>query len=142
MDNPRIIKDSYNNSILHYTCINKNFVLFKVLIDYILDGNMLTELIDSKNQNDESIFSIACKNGCLEIVEYLLKLRKLKKVFNYDPLNCRDDEYSTPLHSAAKTNHLRILELLIENGANVNAKGEYKYTALLYASEKGHSEIV
>lgn len=141
MDNPRIIKDSYNNSILHYTCINKNFVLFKVLVDYILDGNMLMELIDSKNQNDESIFSIACKNGCLEIVEYLLKLRKLKKVFNYDPLNCRDDEYSTPLHSAAKTNHLRILELLIENGANVNLQDQFNKIPLHYSCEIGSFEI-
>ena len=95
------------------------------------------ELILSKNQKDETCFFIACKTGQYEIVEYLLEIRNSKLLCNYDPLNDRDETYSTPLHSTAKNNHLRILELLIENGADVNAKDKFNKTALHYSCEMG-----
>lgn len=60
---------------------------------------------------------------------------------NYDPLHDRDDEYSTPLHYAAKTNQVRILELLIENGADVNAQNKYDKIPLHYSCELGSFEI-
>ena len=67
-----VSKDSSNNTILHFACIHKNFEMFKMIVDDIIDGELPIELIDWKNQNNKSAFSIACKNGCLEIVEYFL----------------------------------------------------------------------
>lgn len=70
-----VSKDACNNTILHFACIHKNFEIFKIIVDDIIDGELPIELIDWKNQNNKSAFSIACKNGCLEIVEYFLSTK-------------------------------------------------------------------
>lgn len=67
-----VSKDASNNTILHFACIHRNFDMFKMIVNEIIDGELPIELIDWKNQNNKSAFSIACKNGCLEIVEYFL----------------------------------------------------------------------
>ncbi|CAF0731980.1 unnamed protein product [Brachionus calyciflorus] len=139
--NTTIFRDSSNNTILHYACIYQNFLIFKYLIDCIYDSKIPSELIEWRNQFGESVFSIACKNGCFEIVEYLLLIRKQKLFIDYDPLNDRDDEYSTPLHSAAKTNHMRILEILVENDADVNVQDKFDKIPLHYSCEIGSFEI-
>ena len=43
---------------------------------------------------------------------------------------------------AASSGYLRIVELLIANGADPNAKSESKNTALIFASANGYKEIV
>lgn len=68
-------------------------------------------------------------------------MRQSDHFVNYDPLHDRDDDYSTPLHYAAKTNQVRILELLIENGADVNAQNKYDKIPLHYSCELGSFEI-
>ena len=47
----------------------------------------------------------------------------------------------TPLHSAASDGHKEIVELLIANGAVVNAKDEIESTPLSGAALNGHKEI-
>ncbi len=37
-------------------------------------------------------------------------------------VNFRDKEDCTPLHLASRRNHLKVVKLLIDNGANVNLK--------------------
>ncbi len=60
-----------------------------------------------------------------------------------DPNFCLDKAKITPLHFAAQNNVLRIVPLLIEAGANLNAKtfpeGE---TPLKIAQVHGHIEMV
>lgn len=51
----------------------------------------------------------------------------------------------TPLAAAAANNQSAIVELLLENGADVNSQGmsgDFRETALALASEKGHAGIV
>jgi uncharacterized protein len=43
---------------------------------------------------------------------------------------------------AAYFNHLRIAELLLSAGADVNIKTIYNETALSWAKQKGHNEII
>jgi len=67
--------------------------------------------------------------------------------------NIKDDIGTTPLMVAAKNGYKKIVELLLENGAEINAiegielefgSGESKagMTALIYAARGGHAEIV
>ena len=53
---------------------------------------------------------------------------------------------STALHKAAQAGHTRIVELLLEAGADANAKssvaGYPGHTAMHFAADQGHSEVV
>ena len=48
----------------------------------------------------------------------------------------------TPLHRAARQGNLEMLQLLIEEGAYVNAQTQFGYTALHWAARDGKAEIV
>ena len=47
----------------------------------------------------------------------------------------------SPLHKAAKSGHTELVLLLIENGADVNAKDKWGVTPLHWAARKGRKEI-
>ena len=48
----------------------------------------------------------------------------------------------TPLQQAARDGHKEIADLLIAEGADVNAKNDYGWTPLHWAASRGHKEIV
>jgi len=50
--------------------------------------------------------------------------------------------WSTPLHRAASRDDLLKVNRLIEEGADVNAKGKWGDTALMAASQMGYKDIV
>ncbi|MBK9584408.1 MAG: ankyrin repeat domain-containing protein [Alphaproteobacteria bacterium] len=47
-----------------------------------------------------------------------------------------------PLHVAAVRGSVEDIKILVDHGANINAKGEYDYTALHHAAEQGHADAV
>lgn len=53
----------------------------------------------------------------------------------------RTQEHFTPLKGVATNGHLEVVKYLIQNGADVNLKNDYKCTALSRASIEGHVEI-
>jgi len=58
-------------------------------------------------------------------------------------VNVKTVSFSTPLHYAAMHGYKEIAELLITNGADVNAMDKINYAAPLhYAASGGHKEIV
>ncbi|MEN6545687.1 MAG: ankyrin repeat domain-containing protein, partial [Armatimonadia bacterium] len=52
----------------------------------------------------------------------------------------RDELGRTPLYQAAANGHTEIVELLLESGAQVNAKTDAGDTALGEATAQGHTE--
>ena len=58
-----------------------------------------------------------------------------------DDVNAKDNIGKTPLHQAASDGDMQIAELLIDNGANVNAKDDqFGGTPLHGAAMEGHRE--
>jgi len=49
---------------------------------------------------------------------------------------------NTALRIASNDGHVELVEMLLNNGANVNAKNSYGVTALHIASREGHTDIV
>ena len=78
----------------------------------------------------------AAKNGDLATVKAILEV---------DPksVNCRDMDgrESTPLHFAAGYNHPEVVKLLLENGADIEAKDKGGLVPLHNACSYGHYEV-
>jgi hypothetical protein len=78
-----------------------------------------------------------CAINCLTTsVIRLLSIRNIN-------VNVKDDECGmTPLHYAAENGHVEIARLLLQNGADVNAKDNYGWTPLHIAAMYGHVDII
>lgn len=80
------------------------------------------------HNNNESALQLACKEGHIDIVEYLLSLGA--------DLHADNDN---ALQWAAKYGHLNIVMLLVSSGANVHANED---GALRAATKHQHTDIV
>lgn len=57
-------------------------------------------------------------------------------------VSATDQDKYTPLHRAAYENHLEMAELLLQFGADVNARTEFKWTPLHSACKWNHPDMV
>ncbi|KAJ1542871.1 Palmitoyltransferase Hip14, partial [Cladochytrium tenue] len=77
----------------------------------------------------------AARRGVLERVAHILNVEGISP-------NCREPDQSTPLHWAANNNHLSIVKVLIEKGAEIDTPGgEFKATPLQWAVRNGNVEV-
>uniref|UniRef100_A0A093Y5B8 Ankyrin-3 n=1 Tax=Talaromyces marneffei PM1 TaxID=1077442 RepID=A0A093Y5B8_TALMA len=121
------------------------------------------EDIDQKNEEDDTAFSLAVKQGHIEIVRDLLKKRidvgfpfHIEVVLQHEKVLealLRDGEWDcdqpdnknqglAPLHFAVSLNLLKVVELLQKYGANLNPKDEDGNTPLIMAASLGFQEVV
>lgn len=92
-------------------------------------------LLSLPDANGDPALSLASLFGHEECVKLLIAAGA--------PVTVRDKEGAgTPLHHAAAGGYLSICELLIEKGAEVNAKDDDGETALHTAARGGHLETV
>jgi ankyrin repeat protein len=72
------------------------------------------------------------------------KLEELQRILDESPSNIyktHDYGYASALHYACKSGHYDCAKLLLDRGANVNAKTQSAETSLHYAAQYGHPEI-
>jgi hypothetical protein len=88
---------------------------------------------------DEELFE-AVKKGDIDRVRELLA-----KGANVNTRDRHKDSWTyaqTPLHAAAHEGHTYVARLLLEHGADLNARDKYGFTPLFYAAGGGHIDIV
>lgn len=88
---------------------------------------------------------IATENGDLELVKYLLSKGahvNIKHVEYLSRASFKESEYKeTPLHKAVKKNYVELTRLLLDNGADINAKDALDLTPLYIAAINSFSDI-
>ncbi len=101
--------------------------------------NILTkqpELIDQFSSDGFQALGLAAFFGQSEVVEYLIKEGAEVNTPSKNPMAVR------PLHSSVAAQHMRISELLLESGAEVNCYQKDGYTPLHEAAGNGQLEMV
>lgn len=85
----------------------------------------------------ETLLAIAASCGSEEFAKMLIE--------NHCPpleINFRDRRQKTALHFATESGHLRVIELLITNGADMKAKDKRGRSFLHSAAEQGNIEVL
>jgi len=98
----------------------------EVVSEMILNGSTLMSLDESGN----SVLHSAARNNSGEAIELLLQGVDI-------PLNLKNRFGDAPLHVAARFGHVRIIEALLEAGAEVDQKNDGGSTALILAAQGG-----
>lgn len=108
-------RDEDGNTILHACAIAKN----KEIFDYLIKNK--PQLINVKNNNDNTVLHELCSTGYLIGLKKILKLKNITDV----NLNVKNTEGNTPLHIAIYNNQKDIVKLLIDNGADLSINNYY-----------------
>ena len=80
---------------------------------------------------------VACEKGDKETVLHLLEHEQKDRF-----INCLDKTGENALFKAARRGHLKIAQLLLDHGINVESLNDDLSTPLIVASQYGHTSIV
>ncbi|ESL07713.1 ankyrin repeat protein [Trypanosoma rangeli SC58] len=102
--------------------------------DYVRHGGCVTE----RDDNKMTILHHAAFSGNARVVEAILSVQPMQTV----DLDAADAGGWTPLHYAAERGFTAIVERLLDEGANSNAKDEMRRTPLHLAAGAGHVAVL
>ncbi|KAK2841519.1 hypothetical protein Q7C36_013098 [Tachysurus vachellii] len=130
----------YGDTPLHLACYSGKLEVVKELVQ--LTG---TESLSKENIFSETAFHSACTYGKdIDMVKFLINQNAVS-------VNHQGRDGHTGLHSACFHGHIRLVQFLLDSGADMNlvacdpsrSSGEKdEQTCLMWAYEKGHDAIV
>lgn len=90
--------------------------------------------INVKDKEGRSSFYVACENGHIDMVRYLMK-------FHHD-INSENAEKTTALSAACLNCHIEVAKLLLDNDANINKTNNSNQSTLYFACLNGNVKLV
>lgn len=123
------VSDKEGYSLIHWAAQEGHVDVIKLLVERGANPDLLDD-------SGHTPLYKAASEGHADIVEYLLTCKvdiegRLEEEFNH----------TTPLMIACVCNKIYIVEILIKNGANIEAKDRDGRTPLFYAALRQHREI-
>ena len=116
------VPGNHGKTPLHYACLYPN----KEIAEYLISKGAN---IEAKDDDGNQIIHSASIGGLLPIVQYLIETAKIDK-------DITNSSGKTPLHYACLYGHERIVEYLISQGANIEAKDVNSWTPLHFTAIK------
>jgi ankyrin repeat protein len=135
-------KNSAYENVLHVACKSGNMEIVKLIMSACTAASdeptslSSDALLFGKSKEGYIPFHLACTKGYYNIAEYFLKEAKSSAL-----VDSGDNAANTGLHLATLNGQSSIVSLLLDNGADVNAKNEDNNTALELSCRKGYFEI-
>ena len=132
--------DLWENGPLFLASENGNLTIVKMLVK-------AGAKVCTRGEDTDTCLNIAARNGHTETVRYLVGVKDVDvnhRVWGgYAGLYGEDFSLCvTPLHGAALAGHTDVVQVLIDAGADVNAKDDNGRSPLHWASEYGRLAIV
>ncbi|VDI17282.1 Hypothetical predicted protein [Mytilus galloprovincialis] len=90
--------------------------------------------INVKDKEGRSSLYVACKNGHIAAVKYLMKY--------YEDVNAEMAYKTTALSTACKNGHIEVVQLLLDNNADINRTNKFNKNALYFACRNGNVQLV
>ena len=124
------------DSILHLALGSRNHAIFKLLLDAGADVDVMTTY-------KQHVLILACKHGDATLVELLLargvdvSVSGTKRYYDRIPY-----EEATPLHAACANNHLPVVQLLVDHGADIEKTNESSATPLIAAIRANDLSVI
>lgn len=128
-----------NETPIHLACRTGQLDAIKIILNKLINSrhsNSVETILREKNHLNQTCFHLACLEGYFNIIEYFLKDLKVNFF-----LELNDNLMNTCLLNATQMGHLKICQILLENGADLNACNLEHKNALLISCEKKHFEI-
>ncbi|XP_031548930.1 transient receptor potential cation channel subfamily A member 1-like [Actinia tenebrosa] len=122
----------YDGTTLLHLAVDSGFLeVVKLCVEY---GAIIRQ---PRRKDRMTAFHLACEQGSVNIVKFLVeKDNTIAKILLVD------SEWTTPLHKTARSNSHGIAEILIDNGAEINARDINNSTPLMAAAKTGATETV
>lgn len=100
-----------------------------------VDGN---GCVNDPDEQKMTMFHHAAFSGNIDVLKLLLSVGEKQKI----NLDAEDVDGWTALHYASEKGHADVVALLLEEGANINAKDAMKKTPLILAAAGGKEDVV
>lgn len=129
------IADDNGYNSLHLSIFSRSIEIVKIITNKRIDSDTTLD-INSKTKTGDTALHIACNLQEKEIVEILLKNDEIE-------INAQDFENEfTPLIYAVNLSNFDIVNILLENGANVNLQDGFGNTVVHYSVIEDNIKIL
>jgi ankyrin repeat protein len=149
--NPSVaLKDSNNRTVFSFACANKDPNVLNILIKYgikFYQEKLLTFLLTSSSRyvGGWSLLMVASYNNhydnARQIIDALIASKNISADDIIKYVNLKDKKGRTSLHFASENGNSKLVEFLINYGANVNALDMNEQTPLHFIANAANSKV-